>query len=263
MAENKFVLYGQSGAIATLTLNRPDKLNALNDQMMEELLAAFDRVEEDTSVRVAVLTGAGRAFSAGFDLSPRDEPLETVQDWRKNTLHTGRDVVLKMWGLRVPVITAVRGYALGGACDIVLASDLTIVASDAKIGEPEIKAVGSPPTLVMPWVIGIKKTKELLLTGDLIDGEEAVQLGIANHVVAVDQVMEEAFKLAEKIAALPAVAVELSKSAINHAYETMGMRSAIDYGAEIFTLLMKSEDAAAFTRAVEEKGLKAALDGER
>ena len=262
MSDYEFILYEENASIATITFNRPDKLNAFTDPMMEELLTALELVENNSAMRAVILTGAGRAFSAGFDLSPRDEPIVSVQDWRTNTLRTARDVVLKIWSLRVPVITAVRGYALGGACDMMLACDLTVVATDAKIGEPEIKAVGSPPTLVMPWVISIKKTKELLLTGDLISGEEAVRIGMANIAVPADEVIVEAQKLADKIAALPQVAVELNKAAINHAYETMGMRSAIDYGVEIFTLLMKSEEAAAFNRAVEEKGLKAALAGD-
>ncbi len=253
------IIYDQSGPIVKITLNRPQKLNALNDRMMFDLNEAFDLVQADRSVRAVVLTGAGRAFSAGYDLSPRAEPLQGVEDWRTNILCTGRDVLLKMWSLRVPVITAVCGYALGGACDMVLASDVTVIAEDAKIGEPEIRAVASPPTLFMPWVVGIKKAKELLLTGEMIDGKEAYLMGIANKVVPAEAVQSEAHALAEKIAAHPAVAVELTKTAINHTFETMGIKAAIDYGVEIYTLLMMTEDARRFTVAVEEKGLKAAL----
>lgn len=259
MSSYQFITYEQDGPITVITLNRPEKLNALSDELMYELGDAFDAVEADASVRVAIVTGAGRAFSSGYDISPREVPLETVQDWRDHATRAGRDVVMKMWDLRVPVITAVNGYALGGACDLVLASDITILADDAKIGEPEVRMVSAPPTQLMPWVIGIKKTKELLLTGDMIDAEEAYRLGIANKVVPADALMEEAAAFARRLAQIPPVSIEFNKRAINHAYEVMGLKSAVAYGVEIFTMLLKTREAAEFGELVAEKGLKAAL----
>jgi enoyl-CoA hydratase/carnithine racemase len=259
MPKFKHILYEQEGPIVTLTLNRPEKLNALNDLLMYELGEACDIIQADQSVRAVILTGAGRAFSAGYDLSPRDHPLETIQDWRDHATRAGRDVVMKLWDLRVPVIGAINGYALGGACDIVLATDMTILAENAKLGEPEVRMVSAPPTLIMPWVIGMKKAKELLLTGDMIDAEEAYRLGIANKVVPTDDLLAEANAMAERIAAIPPVSIEYNKRAINHAYETMGMKSAIAYGVEIFTLLLNTPDSAEFGKLISEVGLKAAL----
>ena len=253
------ILYEQKGAIVKITLNRPEKLNALDDTMMFSLGAAFDLIQQDKSVRALILTGAGRAFSAGYDLSPREKPLRTVQDWRDHGARTGRDVIIKMWDLRVPVISAVRGYALGGGCDIVLLSDITILAEDAKLGEPEVRHV-SCPTFIMPWVVGMKKTKELLLTGDSIDAQEAYRLGIANRVVPVEKLEEEAWAVAERIAKIPAVSIEYNKRAINHAYEVMGIKNAIAYGVEIFPLLLLTEESVEFGDAVEKMGLKAALE---
>jgi enoyl-CoA hydratase/carnithine racemase len=252
------ILYEQEGPIVKITLNRPEKLNALDDPMMLSLGKAFDLIQQDESVRVLILTGAGRAFSAGYDLSPRDKPLRTVQDWRDHMTRTGRDVIMKMWDLRIPVITAVRGYALGGGCDIVLMSDITILAEDAMLGEPEVRHV-SCPTFIMPWVIGMKKTKELLLTGDSIDAQEAYRLGAANKVVPVEKLDEEAWAFAERIAKIPPVSIEFNKRAINHAYEVMGFKSAIAYGVEIFPLLLLTDESAEFGNAVAKLGLKAAL----
>lgn len=255
----EFIVYEQEGPIVTITLNRPEKLNALSDELMYELGDAFDKIQADASVRVVILTGAGRAFSAGYDISPRDKPLQTVQDWRDHATRAGRDVVMKMWDLRVPVITAVNGYALGGACDIVLASDITIMAEHAKVGEPEVRMVSAPPTQIMPWVIGMKKAKELLLTGDMIDAEEAYRLGIANKVVPAGSLMDEARHFASRLALVPPVSIEMNKRAINHAYEVMGLKNAIAYGVEIFTLLLKTMESAEFGALIAEKGLKAAL----
>lgn len=259
MSKYQFITYEQDGPIVTITLNRPEKLNALSDELMYELGDAFDAIEADDSVRAAIVTGAGRAFSAGYDISPREKPLETIQDWRDHATRAGRNVVMKMWDLRVPVITAVNGYALGGACDIVLASDITIMAEDAKVGEPEVRMVSSPPSQFMPWVIGMKKAKELLLTGDMIDAEEAHRLGVANKIVPADQLMDEANAFARRLAQVPPVSIEFNKRAINHAYEVMGLRSAIAYGVEIFTMLLKTPESAEFGALVAEKGLKEAL----
>ncbi len=260
MPKYQHILYKKEGPIVTITLNRPDKLNALNDPLMHSLGDAFGEIENDKDIRVVILTGAGRAFSSGYDLSPRDEPLESVQDWREHATKAGRDVVMKMWDLRVPVVTAVQGYALGGGCDLVLASDISIAAENAKIGEPEIRGVSSPPTFIMPWVIGMKKAKELLLTGDMVGAEEALRLGMVNKVVPVSDLHDEVLSFAKKLANIPPIAMELNKKAINHSYETMGMKSAIAYGVEVFTLLLKTEEAADFGKKVAEMGLKKALE---
>ncbi len=253
------ITYKQEDGIALITLNRPQKLNALSDELMYELGHAFDTIQDDAAIRVAIVTGAGRAFSAGYDISPRDKPLETIQDWRDHATRAGRDVVMKMWDLRVPVITAVNGYALGGGCDIVLASDITILADDARLGEPEVRMVSAPPTMIMPWVIGLKKTKELLLTGDMIDAQEAYRLGMANKVVPAADLMDEAHAFARRLALVPPVSIEYNKRAINHTYEVMGLKSAVAYGVEVFTLLLNTLESAEFGALVAEKGLKEAL----
>ena len=245
--------------IAVITLNRPDKLNALTDQLMLELGDALDKANEDNSIHVVILKGAGRAFSAGYDLSPRDQPLESVQDWREHATKSGKEVILKIWDLRVPVIASVHGYALGGGCDLAIGADITYLAEGTELGEPEVRFVSAPPSLIMPWLIGVKKAKELLLTGDSIGAEEAVDIGLANRVVSEESLEDAVLTLAKRLANIPPISLELNKRAINHAYETMGMKSALDYGAEMFTLLLLTEESAQFAEEVTEKGLKKTL----
>ena len=153
--------------IATLTLARPEKMNALDDDILLEMQHALDALEQDESVRALIITGEGRAFCAGFDLSPREEPLTTVKDWRDH-VKLGNDTWYRIWRSRLPVVAAVNGYCLGGGCDLSMVCDITLASEAAEFGEPEIQFQSAPPFAIMPWVLGMKKTKELLLTGDRI-----------------------------------------------------------------------------------------------
>src|SRR5215510_6360867 len=149
------------GAIATLTLNRPEKMNSLSDQLLADFRAAMDTCERDDDVRAMIITGAGRAFSAGFDISPRERPRTTVQDWRDHA-KDGNETWLRVWRSRLPVVAAVNGYCLGGGCDLSMTCDYTIAADNAQFGEPEIEFCSAPPFLIMPWVLGMKHTKEAI-----------------------------------------------------------------------------------------------------
>lgn len=247
-------------SIATLTLNRPEKMNSLDDDLLIEMQSALDAVEKDTAVRALIITGEGKAFSAGFDISPREVPFESVQDWREH-VKLGNDTWYRIWRSRLPVIAAVNGYALGGGCELTMVCDITLAADNAQFGEPEIQFKSAPPFAIMPWVIGMKKTKELLLTGDRIDAEEAVRIGLANRVVPAADLLKEARKLAAKLAMIPPPAMELNKQGLNKAYEMRGFQSTIDYGGELFTmvLLAKSAEADEFFAVADEQGLKAAF----
>ena len=180
-----------------------------------------------------------------FDLpSPiGDEPSET---WRKH-LDEMVDVSMKMWSLEKTVIAVVEGYALGGAADWVLSADLVIATEDAKFGEPEVRFGSAPPTLMMPWVVGIRKTKELLLTGDIIDAKSALEYGIYNKVVTKDELEETVNKLANKIVNIPSSVLRITKRSINKTYEMQNIREAIDYNLEaalaIFFLATEKEVA--------------------
>ena len=183
------------GAIAILTLNRPEKMNSLSDQLLADFRAAMDSCERDDSVRAMIITGSGKAFSAGFDISPREKPRTTVQDWRDHA-KDGNETWLRVWRSRLPVVAAVNGYCLGGGCDLSMSCDYTVAADTAQFGEPEIEFCSAPPFLIMPWVLGMKHTKELLLLGERVDAAEALRMGLVNRVVPADKLMEEAKKVA-------------------------------------------------------------------
>ena len=148
------------GPIATLTLNRPDRLNAMDQPMLDEMLSACDTVEADPAVRVMVLTGAGKAFSAGFDLQAQAaDPPEGAEEWAP-VLRKDFDAVMRFWHLSKPTIAAVRGPALAGGCELAMACDLTIAADDARFGEPELQFGAGIVVMLLPWLAGPKKAKE-------------------------------------------------------------------------------------------------------
>jgi enoyl-CoA hydratase/carnithine racemase len=246
--------------IATLTLNRPDKMNALNDELLIEMQQALVEVENDSSIRALIITGEGRAFCAGFDLSPREHPFTSVQDWREH-VKLGNDTWFKVWNSRLPVIAAVNGFCLGGGCDLSMVCDLTLAAEDAQFGEPEIQFHSAPPFQVMPWVLPMKITKELLLTGGRIDAHRAERCGLVNKVIAADRLMDEARDLAQQLVKISPSAMELNKKAVNRGYDIRGFSSTIEHGAEIFTLvhMTESEESNKFFAVADEKGLAAAF----
>ena len=246
--------------VATVTLSMPDKMNALSDELLIEVQHALDRLEADPGIRAVIVTGSGRAFSSGFDLSPREQPFTTVQDWREHA-RLGNDTCLKIWRSRLPVIAAVNGYCLGGGCELSMACDITLAADDAQFGEPEIQFQSAPPLAIMPWVLGMKKTKELMLTGERIGAQEACAIGLANRVVPAASLLEEARKLALKFAMIAPDVMRMNKQTINRSYEARGFQAAIDHGAEMFALihLLDSAEKREFFDMAAKEGLKAAF----
>jgi enoyl-CoA hydratase len=235
------------GPLAVLTLNRPEKMNSLSDELLADFRAAMDSCERDEKIRALIVTGSGKAFSAGFDISPRERPRTTVQDWRDHA-KDGNETWLRIWRSRLPVIAAVNGYCLGGGCDLSMTCDYTVAAESAQFGEPEIEFCSASPFLIMPWVLGMKHAKELLLLGGRIDAAEAFR-------------MEEAKKVALRLSRLPAIAVKQNKEAINRAYDMRGLISNLEYGQEMFclTAMAHSPEGAEFRKIAREQGLKAAI----
>ena len=259
------LIYQREDAICHLTLNRPEKLNALNAVLMSELREAFETIEVDPEIRVVILTGAGRAFSAGFDIErgqeqadPHDMP---PAEWRGH-LQSIIDTFMMVWNLSKPVIAAVNGYALAGACELVQVCDIKIASDRAVLGEPEIRAGLGPPLLITPFSVGLAKAKELLLTGDTIDAYEAERLGMVGRVVPHDRLMDECLRTAKKITRLSQLGVKMSKLAVNHALEGMGFLSTIKYNLELMTQFdtTMSLDQEEFNTIRDENGLRAALD---
>ena len=255
------VLAARRGPAVWLTLNRPDKLNALSYELVEELRTALRRAAEDDEVKVVVLTGAGRAFSAGFDLSEEAEShVEGAEQWRR-ILADDVEVTLELWSLPKPTIAAVRGWCLAGGCELAMACDLIVAGDDARFGEPEIRYGSGPVTLLLPFLIGQKKTNELLFTGDAIDAAEAERIGLVNRVVAVERLEEAVDELVRKIAPTPLPVLRLTKLALLRAYEAMGLRSAVLSNLDLSAILNAAEtpEQREFDEIASTRGLKAAL----
>jgi enoyl-CoA hydratase len=255
------VLEDRRGPAAWLTLNRPDKLNALSYGLVHELREALRRVADDDEVKVVVLTGAGRAFSAGFDLSEEAASrVEGAEQWRR-ILADDVALTIELWSLPKPTIAAVRGWCIAGACELAMACDMIVAAADACFGEPEIRYGSGPVTLLMPFLLGQKKTNELLFTGDVIDAAEAERLGLVNSVVADDELEDAVAGLVRKIAPTPLPVLRLTKLALLRAYEAMGLRSAVHSNLDLSAILNSAEtpEQREFDDIVATRGLKAAL----
>ena len=261
----EFLIYERKGQICYLTLNRPEKLNALNPGLMEELREALETIEVDPEIRVVILTGAGRAFSAGFDITrePGDPELHEIPpDIRRDQLKHHIDTFMMIWNLSKPVIAAVNGLALAGACELMQVCDIKIASENAILGEPEIRAGLGPPFLITPFSVSPMKAKELLLTGDTIDAQEALRLGMINRVVPQDQLMYECERTAKKICLMAQVGVKMTKRAVNRVMEGMGFLSTIEHNLELMVHFetSTSPEIDAFNEVRRESGLKAALN---
>jgi enoyl-CoA hydratase/carnithine racemase len=219
------VLYEKREEYALITLNRPVVLNALNWSIMRRLMWALAQAEADEAVKAVILTGAGRAFSAGGDIqsTPPTDGLTSPSGMQINT---------KIWQMPQPVIAAVRGYAVGQGHHLAGMCDITIAADDAVFGELQIRHGFGPPILVSPYLVGLKQAKEMLMLGERINAQEALRLGLVNKVVPADDLMAAAEEMARKIAALPEKTVRLNKALVNRVYELAGFRDALDYRAD-------------------------------
>src|SRR6267378_772173 len=261
MTSQASVLLERKGPAAWITLNRPDKLNAMNGEVVRELGARLREVEDDESVKVVVLTGAGRAFSAGYDISEEvGDSIVGADQWR-SVLAVDVDLAMQLWALSRPTIAAVRGWCLAGACELAMACDMIVATSDARFGEPEIRYGSGPVALLMPFVLGQKKTNELLFTGDTISADEAQRCGLVNRVVDGGDLDAAVDELVGKIAPTPLPILRLTKLALVRAYEAMGLRSAVASNLDLSAILNAAEtpEQHEFDRIVANDGLKAAL----
>lgn len=262
MAEYNTITYLAEGPLGIISLDRPDKLNAINGEMVSELNTALSIAEEDESIRVVVLRGEGRAFSAGFDLDAgAEEGVDNVAFWREE-LKRDFDIIMRFWDSPKPTIAAVHGYCLGSAMEMAVACDITIASSDTRLGAPEVKFGSGIVALVLPWLIGVKAAKEFLLSGDdRICAERALSIGLVNRVVEATQLDEQTRELALGIAANDQLAVRLTKQAINRSCEIMGMREAMLEALEVDVQIETTQtpESSEFNRILAEQGTRAAL----
>lgn len=243
--------------VATIAFNRPDKVNAMSGELQNEVIDALSQLAAEDAVRAVVLTGNGRAFSAGYDLD--EAPPADVMQLRRSTSQPDR-YAHAVWSFPKPIVAAVHGYCLAGACEIAMLCDVTVAAEGCRFGEPEVR-FGSGSTLVMPWLVPMKVAKELLMGGSLISAQRAYEIGMVNHVVSEDDLLPTAHKLAQMFAAMAPASVQYTKQGINAAYEAAGMWSAIAHHTELVTLmtLAKSEEKDTFDEIAARDGVRAAL----
>jgi enoyl-CoA hydratase len=256
------ILYETSERVARITLNRPERVNAMNQQMLDDIGRALDLAERDHDVRVLLVTGAGTAFSSGFDLKEQmdRQPTGTAQ-WRE-ILQRDFDTIVRFWRFPKPTIAAVRGACLAGACELAMACDITIAAEDAFFGEPELKFGAGIVAMILPWMVGPKRAKEIIFTGeDRIPAARACAIGMVNRVVAAADLEAECLALARHIAVVDPELMRQTKRAINQACETRHMGEALDAALAIDLEIEGggSPDKIAFMEVARRQGLRAAI----
>ncbi|MCI8423802.1 MAG: enoyl-CoA hydratase/isomerase family protein [Lawsonibacter sp.] len=236
-----FVTLEQKGPVGIITMNRPEALNALNDQVLKDLAEILDQVEANDEILVAIVTGAGRSFVAGADIGQMSG-FSAVEG--KHFGAYGNSVFLKLENLTKPTIAAVNGFALGGGCELSMACDIRLASEKAKFGQPEV-GLGITPgfggTQRLPRIVGVSNAMELILTAKVIKAEEAQAMGVVSHVYPAEELMDKALELANAIAANAQVAVRQSKAAIRRGMQT-DMTTGAAFEAEAFGLCFATED---------------------
>ena len=232
MAYENITLEREDG-IAVLTMNRPEKLNALNPGLLQDLSDACDELEADHAVRVVVLTGSGRAFSSGFDLTPGQERAAVPITARWDDTHRAPRTLLRFYYLRQPTIAAVNGFAIAAGNVLALSCDLVIASDVAQFAEPEIRHVAHSPFTMLPWLTNQKALNWFYLTGDTIDARQAAEMHLVNKVVTPDDLMTETMRAARRVARVPAFAAQVMKRSIHQAYDKMGFSSAFEHHLDI------------------------------
>ena len=246
--------------IRRISLNRPDKRNALCNPLREELFNSLEEADADSEVKVIVLSGAGSCFCAGYDLSynnKEDMPYHSSKNdgfWPRHVV----EGAFKIWDLATPVIAQVHGYCLAGGTELAASCDLVYVANDAKIGYPVVRSMSPPDNQIFPWLMGMRHAMEMMLTGESIDGETAVKQGFANRSFDVDSLEAEVLKVAEKVAKVPSDLQAINKRAVHRQMEAMGMRTGIRAGTEMQALAMHSKSTQEHLKELS-SGLKEAL----
>ena len=230
------VLYETDEKVSIITLNRPEKLNAISAELQRQLTEAFARADADAATSVALLRAEGRSFCAGYDISARDPGTD---DWRSDAakahahLHPQLEFEMMPWTMKKPVIAAVQGHVMGGGCELVMLCDLTIAADNAPFGEPEVRFSSVGPALVMPMIIGIKKARELVYFGDTIDARTALDLGMVNRVVPLAELREASLRWAKRLSLISPEALYAAKRAINRGADAAGFRTALYAGLDV------------------------------
>jgi len=247
-------------SVRRITLNRPEKRNALNNQLRTEILQALEEADRDPDVRVSILRGAGVCFSAGYDLGSNNaegQPYYTAGgagQWPRHVIEGS----FRIWDLAKPVIAQVHGYCLAGGSELATACDLVYVADDAQIGYPPVRLMSPPDMQFHPWLMGLRDAMEMMLTGDAISGVEAAQKGFANRAFPAAELEARVLEIAERVAKIPTELQQINKRSVHRAMEVMGVRAAIRAGTELQALAFTTEASRAYLKEFK-KGVRQAL----
>jgi enoyl-CoA hydratase/carnithine racemase len=265
------LLYDTDGAIATITLNRPDRLNTIVPPMPDELESAIDEAVSDSDVKVIVLRGAGRAFCAGFDFGGGfhhwDEGLTTNGRWDPGkdfamaTSPTSGPVpkFMSIWHSPKPVIAQVHGWCVGGGSDMALCADLVIASEDARIGTPYSRMWGCYLTGMWIYRLGLTRAKQYALTGKPLSGREAVEVGLINEAVPFERLEQEVRGSAERLASVPLSQLTAMKLVVNQVYDNMGLASTQKLGPILDGLMRNTPDAERFIEIAQREGVSAVV----
>ena len=263
------LLIGVDERICTITLNRPDKLNAMSKSLLDELEVAFTHAKSNDDVSVVLLKGSGRSFCAGYDLAPDDwiltqygadfeGPVNAVID--RDDVTEILERWIRLWKFPKPIVAQVQGVCLSGAGELLGITDIVVAGEGARFGHPAGRDLGIPVTLSFwPMLIGMRKTKELLFTSKLIDGTEAERIGLVNQVVPDDQLEAAALDMARDVARTADVGLRMSKLATNRWFENMGLMASCYSTADLDTFFHQSSSYVDFFSAVRERGMAQAL----
>ncbi|MGH7819856.1 MAG: crotonase/enoyl-CoA hydratase family protein [Candidatus Binatia bacterium] len=260
--------YEVDGRLARITLNRPERLNAINRPMPGEISAAVARANEDRAVHVIVLRGAGRAFCAGYDLDwgtkvsnearSREQGVwDPVADWRMMSANVR--AYMSLWESPKPVVAGIHGFCVGGGTDLVLCADQIIAADDVRFGYPPSRVWGTPTTALWVYRVGLERAKRLLLTGDAIDGKEAARIGLVGKSVPPERLGEEVEALARRMAMLPVNQLTMLKLLVNQTFENMGLRTTQLVGTLFDGAARHTPEGVEWLELAEKAGFRAAV----
>lgn len=275
MVDEPVVLYEERDSLAIITLNRPEKMNTLTDAVIQGVADGIDAATASKAVSSVIIRGAGRTFTAGYDLNPRPADRDRSQfqprfgaadiDHRPGAWDPVRDYswmghnmkrFMKLWECPKPVIAQMHGYALGGGTDLLLCADLIFMAEDAIIGYPPSRVYGTPTTMMWVYKLGLEHAKQFLLSGDQIDAPTALRIGLVAKVFPLDRLGEETEKYAMRYRNIPANQLALNKLLINQAYENMGLRTTQMFGTFFDGITRHTEEALRWRESFSEVGFR-------
>jgi len=246
--------------VRRITLNRPEKRNPLSNELRTQMFHALEDSDTNPDVRVTIIRGAGSCFSAGYDLASnvsKEQPFYTaggLANWPRHVV----EGFFHMWDMAKPIIAQVHGYCLAGGTELATACDLVYVADDAKIGYPVVRSISPPDNQFYPWIVGLRRAMELMLTGDHMSGLEAVECGFANRAFSEAELEENVLRIAERVAKTPSDLQQINKRAVHRQMDAMGIRAGIRAGTEMQQLATYTATTQAHLAELRE-GLTAAL----